>query len=198
MVITRQGRGDVCFIALAKVCKAVSQDETRYFMNVLLVEEDWIVATNGRRLHFVSTLGFNIPPGKYTVEKLNQSKIILEEETRDIGIFPNWKRIVPRSFNAYMRWDSTRRDGFLYHPILKRVPLSHEYLKDITGCEYDVGFQVEPEKHGVFFVQVHDKVKFAALIMPFTEGAHILESDGKVVSSMVASVPFEKVEEGKA
>ena len=105
--------GDLAFVA-----RAVSDDETRYFMNVVQIEAspesvsigDFktptldIVATDGRRLHVVrmdkeSATQLGIEPGKWTLEvkggELRCSKLD-EKSEADMGQFPQWAKVVPK------------------------------------------------------------------------------------------------------
>ena len=105
--------GDIAFVA-----RAVSDDETRYFMNVVQIEASSesvsigdfktptldIVATDGRRLHIVrmdkeSAAKLGIEPGKWTFEvkggEIRCSRLD-EKSEADMGQFPQWAKVVPK------------------------------------------------------------------------------------------------------
>ena len=80
------------------ICKAVSDDSTRYFMNYIFCTEDKLISTDGRRLHILelgdNPYGFN---GEtfYKVLKMNTKTVWIAEITSDVGKFPNHKRVMP-------------------------------------------------------------------------------------------------------
>lgn len=81
------------------VATAASRDETRAFMQTILVEqvdgERIFTATDGTRLHqFASTTPFveDLKPGTYRITKLTKSTLQLE---RTDATFPNYRNVIP-------------------------------------------------------------------------------------------------------
>ncbi len=190
MVIEKLNNVEI-FDPLCRVCRAIAKDESRYFMNMLVVEEDWIVATDGRRIHFMPREKTGIEPGKYTVEKMIKSKLILEPVVNDDSIFPHWRRILPWTFARHLRWDSS--SSFAVAEILQHARINHSYILDIRGPVYEVGFQ-ESENKGVAFAEF-GAVPFGALIMPFgdREKSKPVQADGSRIKEVFTPLmPEEK------
>ena len=87
--------------------KAVSDDETRYFMNFAYCDGKKLIATDGRRIHTLD-LGAN-PYGFgdkkfYKVLKMNIKTAWFVEITCAVGQFPNWKRVVPKGKHRTMNF----------------------------------------------------------------------------------------------
>lgn len=94
--------------------KAGSTDETRFFMNWILVEpivaDDATkglrgVSTDGRRIHLVEPLCtvidmYGLTPGLYKVVPTSKRKSVsvarvADESMEECGKFPNWQRVMP-------------------------------------------------------------------------------------------------------
>ena len=80
--------------------KAVSDDETRYFLNFAFCAENKLISTDGRRLHMLE-LGDNLHRFKdktfYRVLKMNTKTVWFVEITDKVGEFPDtWKKVMPK------------------------------------------------------------------------------------------------------
>lgn len=95
--------------------KAVRDDETRFFMNWIIVEavdhtdpEKGLrgIATDGRRIHIVEPINpsavevYELVPGHYkvikTTRKVTQVIRVSDDTEEQCGQFPNWERVVPK------------------------------------------------------------------------------------------------------
>lgn len=159
--IDRAQRG---FDELDFVARAVSDDVTRYFMNYIHVEhpEDdtpIAVSTNGHRLHFWQSDSVTLEPGAYRVEKRQKSKLILSKllEDRDIGQFPNWRRVIPSRHDleadtiTFALKGKTKNDllanvGPQYTKLVKKwgAAFNVRYLLDLEGFTFDVRAHLLP------------------------------------------------------
>lgn len=96
------------------VCKALSDDETRYFLNFAYCDNGKLIGTDGRRIHILE-LGVNPHDLKdkkfYRVLKATTKMVWLVELEEDPGTFPNYEKIIPGD-------DSTK--VIEYHSINKR------------------------------------------------------------------------------
>ncbi len=141
--------------AITFVLPAVSDDETRYFMNGVFVERTAkkiiLVATDGRRCH-VATIRSDVgdhehvpESGIWNVEKTKNGYVF----TREIeGQFPNYKRVLPKlrkPVRTFATSKFSRKNlGTLSHQVCKflvelRVILNLSFLFDICdGITYDV------------------------------------------------------------
>jgi len=88
--------------------KAVSDDETRYFLNFAFCAENKLISTDGRRLHMLD-LGDN-PYGfkdktYYRVLKMNTKVVWFVEITSEVGQFPDtWKKVMPKGKHKTMNF----------------------------------------------------------------------------------------------
>jgi len=78
--------------------KAISDDETRYFMNFAYCEDNQIIATDGKRLHII--------PNKIKMKEKHFLYVIKSTKTKFIGFefqdditFPNYKKVLPDKEN---------------------------------------------------------------------------------------------------
>lgn len=90
------------------VCKAVSKDENRYFLNFAYCAKNKLISTDGRRLHILelgdNPYGFN---GKtfYKVLKMNTKTVWIAEITSEIGVFPNYKKVMPEGDHKKIKFE---------------------------------------------------------------------------------------------
>lgn len=80
--------------ALRFIVKARAKESTRYAISAILVEKDCIVATDGRRLHWVN-INHPFEEGLYDVVKCTRSYIFLKPHDGKLK-FPRWRDIVPK------------------------------------------------------------------------------------------------------
>jgi len=88
--------------------KAVSGDETRYFLNFAFCAENKLISTDGRRLHMLE-LGDNLHRFKdktfYRVLKMNTKTVWFVEITDKVGEFPDaWKKVMPKGKHKTMNF----------------------------------------------------------------------------------------------
>lgn len=89
------------------ICKAVSDDIIRNCPNHVYCVENKLISTDGRRLHILelgdNPYGFN---GKtfYRVLEMNTKTVWIAEITSEIGVFPNYKRVIPAGDHKKVRF----------------------------------------------------------------------------------------------
>ena len=83
--------------ALKFVALAMCKDATRPNINCVYVDDKNIVATDGRRLHMIPcNPDYMIPAGSYRIISNNAAGIIIDRiEDSAVGIFPNYKMVIP-------------------------------------------------------------------------------------------------------
>lgn len=87
------------------VLNAVAIEGSRYALNHLMVEQNRIVATDGRRLHFVE-LEHDYELGQYEVIKNSGTEIFLMKVDDDeVGRFPKYDEILPPKDNYFEAGD---------------------------------------------------------------------------------------------
>lgn len=88
--------------------KAVSDDETKYFLNHAYCVKNKLISTDGRRLHILelddNPYGFN---GKtfYRFLRMNTKTVWIAEITSDVGIFPSYKNVMPEGDHKKMNFE---------------------------------------------------------------------------------------------
>lgn len=163
--------------------KAISSDETRYFMNVAICTEGKLISTDARRMHIVEKWvdDFGFEDGKvYRFLKGNTKESWWAEVTSITAEqFPAWERVMPDSkekigsvlFNSVpMTAKSYFNNPYKeYTRLLRAIPsgntINFLYLKDlIPNKEWEVTFfgenkaiQLKSENYGC-----------TAIIMPLT------------------------------
>ena len=164
--------------------RAVSDDETRYFMTGILVEENpeennvRLVATDGRRLHSTTIAKGILEPGIWKV--IDQKSVILFQEI--LGQFPNWRRVVPTStetigevsFEPYKKNDCGPLSQALGHVVLKiGRPINIGYIIDLApekkstlALPYALCVANEPNGTNTIRATVFNAVDRYAVIMP--------------------------------
>ena len=90
------------------VGKAISDDLMRYFLNYGYCVENKLIATDGRRLHILE-LGDNPYEFKdkafYRILKMNTKTVWIVEITSEIGVFPDYKRVMPEGDHKKIRFE---------------------------------------------------------------------------------------------
>ena len=84
------------------VARAVSTDDVRKFMQVVLVEENRMAATDGRRLHVAPNID-KLPAGKYSAD----GRYLCSLDSTDCGTFPNIDRVIPDTADMQFAWVET-------------------------------------------------------------------------------------------
>ncbi len=80
---------------------AVSKHNTNYTLNAVLVEDGWMVAIDGRRLHKARILE-SIENGLYSIVSNKASEVVLESGAE--GKFPNYRMFIPTE-GEIVRWE---------------------------------------------------------------------------------------------
>jgi len=127
---------DTAFLDFQWLLKSRSRDITRTSPSIL-VETTKMIATDGLRLHIIANPYPSIPPGKYEVYGINQSKIILiAKDTNPAIKFPNWN--IPRITMEGIKPEdeiTITNPTFFYIEILKRRIVNIHFLEDAFSPE---------------------------------------------------------------
>jgi hypothetical protein len=89
------------------LARAVSADDTRYFMNHILIESSDVepgkfrgIATDGRRLHIVDPLscpdGIGLETGNWRPLKKGGKTAWMAQKKSGGGTFPDYRKVIPR------------------------------------------------------------------------------------------------------
>jgi hypothetical protein len=75
------------------IANAQAKSSTRYAINGIHVEDNAIVATDGRRMHWYEGK-HSLPDGLYKVKSNTKGHIVIEREPDEsAGIYPKWREI---------------------------------------------------------------------------------------------------------
>jgi hypothetical protein len=131
------------------VAKAVSDDETRFFMNFIYCEDDKLISTDGRRVHILDLsnnpyLGL-FENGKFYRHLKSSKTVTWLAELKDGpgGEFPNWKRVVPniKEMNLSVEIVSTSMNKSFneYSRLIKSLSpvdgVNFNHIKDLVADE---------------------------------------------------------------
>ena len=167
-------KGHPFFSKLSFVLIARSTDDDREYMQILHVEDEKAICTDGRRLHIYSG-DLHLEPGDYKVLSANKSQIILAPTTD--YTFPDWKRVVPKK-EEYKKVEGTLDMDCASLKKTELNRLSKEYFAFIkqTDCLLDLTFFAALSDHTweVYYGENHESVLFenkelTAVIMPMQQ-----------------------------
>lgn len=143
------------------LAKAVSTDETRYFMNFIYVENSGVVSdtqrlkavtTDGRRLHIVDPLHelgglMGMEPGFWKVIRVGPRVVQIAKMREDQGTFPNYKKILerlgePGHTSKFLGFDMSKSACYqgenyqnmvsLFRSFPEKTVLNFHYLADLS------------------------------------------------------------------
>lgn len=121
------------------VCKGVSNDETRYFMNFVYCEENKLIVTDGKRLHILELEEnpFEFQDKTfYRVLKATKGAVWLVEVDEPVGQFPNWKRIVLKGSNyetiEFVNSQRMESSTLSLATLYRHAAINIRYLKDLV------------------------------------------------------------------
>jgi hypothetical protein len=165
--------GGMACADLVFIAKAVCDDETRPFMNCVLVEDleidekniTRLVSCDPVRLHILDfkkeeAERFGIIPGKYRVLKAKQDHVQFLRYDTDLevnGKFPDYKKVIPEGpADFHAKFESFDKGG-IYHNSVNLIKffrsfpqptaISFSYLKDLgDGVAWDVEYRNGDDK----------------------------------------------------
>lgn len=136
------------------LAKAISREDSRYFMNVALCEGGKLIGTDGRRLHILeagTVESFGFEDGKvYKFQKGNTKESWWAEVTSiTANQFPNWKKVVPdpEKVEKSIKYNSIpfniksyhRGPQYAYTKLLREIPkentINFSFLSDLIPYE---------------------------------------------------------------
>ena len=156
------------------ICKAVSTDEIRFFMNFIYCEDNKLISTDGRRLHILelgdNPYGFN-DKTFYKALKMSAKTVWIAEITSEMGTFPNYKRIIPKGDNTTIKFQmnsGTYNKNLNYINIAKLIreisekfAINFAFLEDLVK---NVEWKVQISEGQKAFKFIHEDL--TAVIMP--------------------------------
>jgi len=127
-------KNDQRFTSLKIILKALSKKDhtsTLKTLKHLLIEPNYIVATDGRRLHYMPNLPM-LTPGTYALIKANATEIILNPVSpAEVGKYPDWRLVTGISTNTIET--TTDINILLYILGNLGICVDHKHLRDILG-----------------------------------------------------------------
>ena len=180
------------FQCLQWVGRAVSNDETRYFMNVIRVEAKrkraLFVATDGRRMHIWETDKFEpfTTTQSHYVKKVTLTYIAIDETENNFQ-FPNWRRIIPDTTQLEKIFTTTftSYSGTKFHGASKALVayaqhhngrvFNIEYVNDLIIKDFNNRWSMIVEKDKtaggaiLFRSNLRELGKMTMLVMPLQE-----------------------------
>jgi hypothetical protein len=169
---------------LAWLCRALSKDETRYFMNGFLAEREGditrLIATDGRRMHIMETRKYgDIPEGLWLPQfgkggkrERGKAPVILTEID---GTFPAWRRVIPdpRLMLPVLYIEESAPDGaaMLYPLYRAGLRINPDYIKPLSDLKerWSVYAGLENYGNGAVLFELYglkDGESRKAVIMP--------------------------------
>jgi hypothetical protein len=123
---------DTAFTDFLWCIRARSNDTFRPAITGILIEPAKIVATDGHRLHIIVNPYPSIPPGKYEVYQVNQSKVILiaKPATTKENSYPAWN--IPA---ITMEGIKPKHEITIYQPIDFYIEILKRRICDIKLLE---------------------------------------------------------------
>ena len=154
---------------VAFVCKGISDDETRFFMNFVYCEENKLIATDGRRLHILELKEnpFEFQDKTfYRVLKATKSVVWLVEAFEEMQ-FPNWKRVMPEGEYKTIEFVNSKRmesSTLSLASIYRHAAINIRYLQDLVLNEI---WEVRIFGKNKAFMFISNNM--TAVIMPLSE-----------------------------
>lgn len=158
--------------------KALSRDQMRQTLQCLYIDETYIVATDGNRLH-ITWNEYGYSPGLYHVLLCNSKQIILERDADlELKDYPKFQGVIPyegcsNGIEPYLSRDdkSLKKDELsrmLYHVYMGTGNCYNmTFLEDVTVLGSVHEFQTASHsKQKILIVGVEDCNRIA-IIMPF-------------------------------
>ncbi len=150
--------GGSAMMDLKFVAKARSLEEARFYMTGIEVEEEFIVATDGRRLHIAKNV-LQIAPGSYDLIKNTPKTIGIARVREPEGRFPNWRRVLPEGepiftgvLNPFESPASKKFTGREYFSFLRKLPKNAfaniSYLGDLFAVSSETVWTCKVFLHG--------------------------------------------------
>lgn len=171
------------FNAVHFVIQAKAKESTRYALKCIFVSKEYIVATDGKRLHWTTIEHPEWDEGLYDVVKCTQSHIFLKPSSKTCK-FPRWQEIVPEH-KLYFEGRSLPQ---IYIGLSKKdIAIDLEFLKKASLDESSkiyIGSFDQP------ILLKYEMAKCNALIMP-------IQNIDKIEYIKVPEKPKKKVKKHK-
>jgi len=148
---------------------AISKEKHRRNLQYLLVKEDAVIATDGRRLHIAHSR-HPVEPGFYEVVKRTKSKVIIVKSNSDIS-YPKYENVIPHHQNIIIDYN---RDYYIAESVmcvLGKVNIMLEYAFLQPLAEIDTNWTIyygNPDQPVRFITPYNSYTKrwLEAVIMP--------------------------------
>ncbi len=154
---------DPDFYGFKWVLKATTKENSSFKLNVIKIEQELIVATDGHRLHIYRPQGLFLS-GIYKILIKTRTKIVLEKVSR-IN-YPEWKSLlIPKGTPVEVKTGRVDSAGYteIVRAMKKESTLKFEYFSDLAD-EMTKAFIPTVPREAVVFENFDGSMK--ALIMP--------------------------------
>lgn len=184
------GKKEPRFARLSWLLRASARDDYRFFTGTVLVDSQYAVCTDGRRLHLLRSSLSGLNPGVYLIAKATTAEILLKRQpdTPDAVIpWPSYLRVVPRRTAYICNLDLdfkgkpfTTGSGDLAQALYKvycyKILVDPKYIADLHGYAWRLYMTPLPkEKRHLFegdyypdkaLIFRNRRLGMAAVIMP--------------------------------
>jgi hypothetical protein len=157
--------------------RAVADDDTRYFMECIKIEEDFkAISVDGRRIHIVKKLHdaaqkvHEIVPGNYTVKKTAGKYLWLVKIESDMGQFPDYMKVIPDGTPDWtgecdgLDWKKNgSRLVELFYSFPEPTSINIQYLADLGDHHFKVQWRKPKTVNGFSLVTFESDTRLAVI-----------------------------------
>ena len=140
-------KNDEEFTAVKTVIKAASTDKTRIFINGVRAEKERIIATDGRRLHFINNNNL-LDEGFYHVLFSSGTKIVLVKSDEKID-YPDYNRVIPDKKNMIncQALKGLHSPAFFISRVISesKCYVNYKYLEDVPVDDYELWYHEDDD-----------------------------------------------------
>lgn len=152
------------------VAKATSKDKIRPFMQNVLIDGGYAVATDGHRLH-MAEISDDMPDGLYKIIVSNAKMIIMEQTDFEKKDFPQYERAFPththNGIKPFTNYGSAPYKSALLNHVLKQAENAFDVDYLLDACSISDQRYIFRQSGVNRPLQINnDDLTMAALIMP--------------------------------
>ncbi|KKM64359.1 hypothetical protein LCGC14_1502190 [marine sediment metagenome] len=155
-------KGQPLFQAVSLVCLATHKGNSRYPIQNVLSQGEYLVSTDGKRMHIATVPADMLADGQYVVNKCNKTLVQL---TLIDGRFPVWEEIIPDNGNSF-GVESPFVLGVIGILARQNIAVSPRFVTDLDIDDeliWTVAFEAPAP---VLLSTAIDKMEFRAVLMP--------------------------------
>ena len=164
-------RHQTLFEELWFVTQAVAKEQTRFAIRYIKIEADYIVATDGHRLHvFYGSHGFSC--GCYEIIKNTRTAIVLLQ-TETTKKFPDFQCIIPHHTNSFEQITHLRLTETVIGCLARHdIGICMDYIKPFHNIDRNWQIFYGVPEQPVRFISYTNRGRLEAVIMPVNLGYH--------------------------